>query len=337
MYFIENLSSPYVVSFLVAALFSAIVFLLNKNYSFDISSSQIFKVVFIFVSLSLGFRAGTGFSAGNVQVTSFWDSLFILSIVTTFGIVFSYLILKRVKKFDEKDALLLASTFGSSSIITFGLAVIFLDTQGFFFSAQNIILVAIFEIPIVLFTYFFVKVGFKSKNVKIKDLRLAISNCLVNGSSVYLLAGFLIAYVPGNESFEQIQYLFISPFEFSFTIFYALIGIWFSNLLIKQEGLSFKLISFSIFTPVISALLVLLISSYFTPYYVDIFLLMVIASSSSIFAVPVASKFLLQKANLTNALFASSVIAFPLNIALIPVYFHFAEKVLIDKLSLIGF
>jgi hypothetical protein len=330
----ENLVfSPYFISFVVSLFFALVVFLLNKKLEFS-SNNVIFKSIFIFLCLSLGFRAGTGFVLENEQLSNVLDNLFFLLCVQVSMLFVSLICLKYLGKFNDKDSLFVATTIGSSSFVLFALTVALLDSNGLFFSA-NIILLAVFvEIPIVILCYFILKFYLKSKIINSKDLSKAVSSVIVNGAFVYVLAGFLISIISKNNYFEDINYYFISPFSFALTLFYGVIGIWFAKIIADLKRINLKFFIFCTFFSILSAMAIFALCLYFTvPYFIDTFLLMVIVSSSSMFAVPLATKILLPSADMDKTLYANNLLLFPVNIVLIHFYFYFAESYLVKYLD----
>lgn len=330
----ENLFfSPYIVSFLISLFFALIVFLLNKKLEFG-SDNLIFKGIFIFLCLSLGFRAGTGLVLENEQLSNVLDNLLILFFVQILALSISLICLKYLGKFSDRDSLFVATTIGSSSFVLFVLTVALLDGKGLFFSAHIILLSVFIEIPIIIFCYLILKVYLKSKIIGLKDLSKAVSTVITNGAFVYVLAGFLISTTTASNYFEEINYYFISPFSFVLTLFYGLLGVWFAKVVTDLQKFNLKFLIISTLFSIFSAALVFAICAYFTiPYFIDTFLLMVIVSSSSMFAVPFAAKILLPSADLDKTLYASNVLLFPVNIALIHFYYYFAETYLMRYLD----
>lgn len=281
------------------------------------------KLFSLYLLLSIGFKGGIELIKSGVGQD-------VLSIITAailmacFVPVYTFFILKI--KLDVYNAAAIAATFGSISAVTFITASSFLDELGIAFGGYMVAALALMESPAIIVGLLLVKLFTANSNEDGSNdfswsevLQEAFFN-----SSVFLLLGSLsIGFLTGEKGEKMLA-------PFTQEIFYGVLAFFLLDMglvaakRIKDVGKTgFFLVSFSILTPILNAVIGIAIARILNISQGDALLFSVLCASASYIAVPAAMRLTVPEANPSLYVTAALAVTFPFNIIVgIPLYLY---------------
>ncbi|WP_246942051.1 sodium-dependent bicarbonate transport family permease [Bacillus pinisoli] len=250
-------------------------------------------------------------------------------------------ILKRLKV-DFPNAIAIAATYGSISIVTYGAGISFLDQVGTSYEGFMNALVVLMESPAILLSLFLLKAAEKSKQVPaVQAHQLGIQPSLfqfvdkevlresIFGKSILLLTGsLLIGFFLGEEAVPKVKPLFFDLYSSILILFLLNMGLIAGARLpeVKKHGIG--LLLFGLFAPLLYGTIGILTGGLIGLSIGGTMLLGVLAGSASYIAAPAALKTSVPEANPSLYLGLSLGVTFPFNLIVgIPVYYELAKWV----------
>ncbi|TFE01333.1 sodium-dependent bicarbonate transport family permease [Jeotgalibacillus sp. R-1-5s-1] len=325
----QNLLSP-VVLFFVLGIIAALV---KSDLAFPKALSDALS---IYLLIAIGLKGGI--ELANYSIESVFapilGALFLGGIIPllTLGAM-------RMIGMDLKNAIGLAATYGSISIVTYGAAVAFMDQTGTSYEGFMNALVVLMESPAILVSLLLLKVLENKKELTGYAQRagfVAFPTGLIDkevireslfGKSVLLLMGSLfIGLVLGESAIPTVKPLFIDLYSSILILFLLNMGLIAGKRLpeIKQYG--FKLLAFGMVAPLVFGTIGVVVGSLVGLSLGGTALMGVLAGSASYIAAPAALKTSVPEANPSIYLGLSLGITFPFNLIIgIPVYFEIAK------------
>ncbi|MDT8859830.1 sodium-dependent bicarbonate transport family permease [Alkalihalobacillus sp. MEB130] len=328
---IQNLLSP-VVLFFVLGLLAA---MLKSDLKFP---SALSETLSIFLLVAIGLKGGielSKYSFGEV-ISPVLGTLFlgsILPIVT--------LLLLKVIKLDKKNAIALAATYGSVSIVTYGAAISFLDQIGTSYEGFMNAMVVLMESPAIIISLILLKVmeQKKSGSVPYSTKTIAFASPATSwidkdvlkealfGKSILLLLGSLtIGLIAGEHALPAVQPLFIDLYSSVLILFLLSMGLTAGERLpeIRKHGI--QLFLFGIIMPIIGGILGVAVGAAIGLSLGGTTLMGVLAGSASYIAAPAALRTSIPDANPSIYLGLALGVTFPFNLIIgIPLYYQFAQ------------
>lgn len=279
-----------------------------------------YEVLSIYLLLSIGIKGGIELSHSNLStvVAPAIGTILLGGIIT----VIAYLILDYVLDFKKKNAIAIATHYGSVSAVTFAVVLSYLENLGVKYEEFMTVLLVLLETPAIIVGVFMARVlGNQEAGKKFKK-RQVFHEVFVSKSILLMLGGLGIGIYIGYSENTQLNTFFLGLFKGFLAIFMLQMGIVASSRIadLKQAGL--QLIIFGVTMPLISAML-----GIFTAWICGLgmggaTILATLAASASYIAAPAAVKIAIPEANLTYCLTASLGITFPFNIIFgIPLYY----------------
>ncbi|MBU8908837.1 sodium-dependent bicarbonate transport family permease [Desertibacillus haloalkaliphilus] len=328
----ENLLSP-VVLFFVLGLIAAIF---KSDLTFPKGLSEALS---IYLLVAIGLKGGIELSNYTLEavIQPIAGTLF-LGIATP---ILTLIILRFTLKLDINNAIGLAATYGSVSIVTYGAALSFLENHSIGYESFMNAMVVLMEIPailVALFIYGAIKTTKKQPMAPTKQVGITATPGLswidkdvlkesFFGKSVLLLVGSLfIGLIVGKDGLPVIEPLFIDLYNSVLMLFLLNMGIMAGERLdlIKKHGI--KLVLFGICIPILYGVIGVLVGYAVNLSLGGMTLMGVLAASASYIAAPAALKTSVPHANPSIYLGLALGITFPFNLILgIPIYFTVAQ------------
>ncbi|MUK90389.1 sodium-dependent bicarbonate transport family permease [Ornithinibacillus sp. L9] len=326
----ENLLSPVVLFFvlgIVAALFKS-----DLKIPHGLSEG-----LSIYLLIAIGLKGGIELSHYSLEsvIGPILGAIFlgiIIPIITLF-------ILKFINM-DLKNSIGLAATYGSISIVTYGAAVSFLESNSISYEGFMNALVALMESPAILVSLLMLKVvenkdnisgnstqrvGFISQPLQLIDKRVVKES--IFGKSILLLMGsLLIGIILGESAVPMVKPLFIDLYNSVLILFLLNMGIITGQRLpeVKKHGV--KLLLFGLTTPLLFGTLGVLVGNLVGLSLGGATLMGVLAGSASYIAAPAALKTSVPEANPSIYLGLALGVTFPFNLIIgIPMYYEIAK------------
>ena len=278
--------------------------------------------------ISIFLLFGIGLKGGHALKETTFDSFVMPALATlALGIaipVIAYFTLKLVHTIADVDRGAIAAHYGSTSLVTFSAALLFLENSGIKVEGFATALLTIMEIPGIIVGVY---LGSRQRD---KNLQWGKTlHEVITGKTILLLVGGLVI----GAVTTQAGYLKVSPFFIDLqsgflTLFLLHLGYlagsnWGE---IRKVGLRVGL--FALVFPVFAGSLGVVTGVAVGLSLGGATILGVLCASASYIAAPAAVSIGLPKANAPLALMSSIGVTFPFNLLLgIPLYLEIAEKV----------
>lgn len=278
--------------------------------------------------ISIFLLFGIGLKGGHALKETTFDSFVMPALATlALGIaipVIAYFTLKLVRTIADVDRGAIAAHYGSTSLVTFSAASLFLENSGIKVEGFATALLTIMEIPGIIVGVY---LGSRQRD---KNLQWGKTlHEVITGKTILLLVGGLVI----GAVTTQAGYLKVSPFFIDLqsgflTLFLLHLGYlagsnWGE---IRKVGLRVGL--FALVFPVFAGSLGVVTGVAVGLSLGGATILGVLCASASYIAAPAAVSIGLPKANAPLALMSSIGVTFPFNLLLgIPLYLEIAEKV----------
>jgi hypothetical protein len=282
---------------------------------------SVYQGLSIYLLLGIGIKGGVALSEANLSEV--W-----LPILGTLalGIVIpllAFFLLGTVTKLDTVNKGALAAHYGSTSLVTFSAALIFVESQNISYEGFVTTLLAILEVPGIIIGLLLASRGLN------RGLRWGEESLreIVTSKSIVLLAGGLfLGFVTGANGYAKIEPFFGGLFTGILALFLLEMGIVAGRRLPDVKKAGFGLVLFSIGFPIFSGSLGVLVGELTGLSLGGSVILGVLAASASYIAAPAAVRLALPEASPGVYLTASLAITFPFNLVFgIPIMFAIGQ------------
>jgi len=279
-----------------------------------------YQLISIYLLFGIGLKGG--YALKDVSFSSFW-----IAAVTTLalGVVIplcAYVALKLIKKLSPIDRGAIAAHYGSTSLVTFSAALLFLENNGLEVEGYATALLTLLEIPgLIVGVYLGSRFGHKQVAWNKTLMEVA------TGKTVLLLVGgLIIGSITSINGYEKVTPFFIDLLNGFLVLFLLHLGYlagsnWFE---IKKVGA--PLAVFGTLFPLTAGALGVSAGTFIGLSVGGAAILGVLCASASYIAAPAAVGIGLPEANASLALTSSIGITFPFNLVLgIPIYTEIAR------------
>jgi hypothetical protein len=315
-YFIfANLFNPVILFFILGI----IAGLLKSDLELP---SGVSKFLHVYLLIAIGFKGGV--SINEISILS--DSI-IFTILAGISVSFilpfiAYKLLSITSNLDRYTIAAVAASYGSVSIVTFMAATNFLNSNQVSYVGYIIVILALMEVPAIFSGLILANRDNISKMKLFKQI-------LTSSSILLLFGGLIIGWVTGKNGLDSMKGFIVDPFQGMLAIFLLDMGLVVSKNINKKNLFNFPVLAFSIYMPMIGAVLGLFVSKIIGLDVGTGLLFITLCASSSYIAVPAAMKMTLPQANASIYIPMSLSITFPFNIIFgIPFYYIIAKLVL---------
>lgn len=309
-----NLLSPMVLAFGLG--------LLAKAIKSDLKLPDgLYTSLSIYLLFAIGLKGGVALSTTTPsQILSPALATFLLGIITA---IIAYLAARKVGKVNKIDSASLAAHFGSVSAVTFIAAETFAASQGLKTEGFMSALVAVLEIPAILFA-----VGYLGRQKGANTLKEVTRELATSKTVVLLVGGMIIGILTGPNGMSQVKPLFGDLFKGALTIFLLEMGLvagkHFADL--KKHAVFLPL--FGTLVPLINGTLGVFAGALAGLSPGGAGILGAMAASASYIAAPAAVRIALPQANPSMYLTAALAVTFPFNLTIgIPLFQTLANAV----------
>jgi uncharacterized protein len=308
----QNLLTPVILAFVLGV----VATLVKSDLRFP---EELYTALSIYLLLAIGLKGGAELSATPLAV--FWKPALATLFLGLATPVWSYVILKKVGRFNTPDAAAVAAHYGSVSVVTFIASLTFLDVIGVEYPLYMATLVAILEVPAIVVA------------LVIARLRMAgatrwgeVFHEILSGRSILLLVGgLIIGFLGGHRGLAEVEAFFVWPFKGILVLFLLEMGMVAARRLREVAKAGLFLVAFGIFMPIVHGLLGVLLGQMVGLDLGGATIMGVMAASASYIAAPAAIRIALPQANPGYYLTATLGITFPFNLTVgIPLYYGMA-------------
>jgi hypothetical protein len=234
--------------------------------------------------------------------------------------IYTFFILKI--KLDSANAAAIAAAYGSISAVTFITASSFLEKLHISYGGHMVAALALMESPAIVVGLILVRV-FKEKNGKEEAFSWSkvLHEAFLNGSVFLLVGSVIIGMLTGEKGWEKLEPFTQGIFYGALTFFLLDMGLVAAKRIRELGNTGPFLIGFSVFIPVINAMVGILIAKVLGFEQGNALLFAVLCASASYIAVPAAMRMTVPEANPSLYVSMALALTFPFNIIIgIPLY-----------------
>jgi hypothetical protein len=309
-----NLTSPPVLAFLLGLVATAI--------GGDLRLPEpVYQLLTFYLLLGIGIKGGVALSeapAGEVIVP--------VLVTLALGIaipLLAYVILRVMTRLGPVDRGAIAAHYGSTSLVTFTAATVFLTSAGIAYEGFVTTLLAVLEVPAIV-----IGLMLAGRHTKRAASWSESFREILTGRSVLLLVGGLVlGFVTGAAGYAKVEPFFGGMFTGVLTLFLLEMGVIAARRLRDLPRAGVGLGVFAVAFPLVSGTLGIVAGLAAGLSTGGAAMLGVLAASASYIAAPAAVRLALPEANPGFYLTTSLGITFPFNLVVgIPLYLAIAQS-----------
>jgi hypothetical protein len=234
----------------------------------------------------------------------------------------AFTFLKLARGLNNVDRGSIAAHYGSTSLVTFSAAILFLESNSIFVEGFAPALLTIMEIPGLIVGIFLASRSLTSKVGWAETMR----EVLLGKTVLLLIGGLAIGFITSNQGYEKVSPFFVDLLSGFLVLFLIHLGYLAGSSFVEIKSVGRPLVIFAILFPILSGAIGVTAGSLIGLSVGGATMLGVLSASASYIAAPAAVSVALPQASKTIALMSSIGITFPFNLILgIPIYYRFAE------------
>ena len=281
---------------------------------------QIYQFLSIYLLFGIGLKGGH--SLKSVSFEEILTPAVTTIIAGALIPVLAYLSLRFVRALSVMDRGAIAAHYGSTSLVTFSAALLFLESNSIFVEGFAPALLTLMEIPGLIVGIY---LGSRTPGSEVKWSE-TLKEVLLGKTVLLLFGGLFIGAVSSNEGYEKVSPFFVGLLSGLLVLFLLHLGYLAGFNFSEVRKVGKPLIIFGLLFPVIVGVMGVALGSAIGLSVGGATILGVLCASASYIAAPAAVGVALPKANATLALMSSIGVTFPFNLIIgIPVYFKVAE------------
>ncbi|MFM2353226.1 MAG: hypothetical protein RLZZ608_632 [Actinomycetota bacterium] len=264
----------------------------------------------IYLLLAIGVKGGVA-----LRSASFGEVIGPVLLALVLGMVIpvvAYGALRVMSRLGPLDRGSVAAHYGSTSLVTFTAALVFLETSGVAYPGYAPTLLTVLEIPGIV-----VGILLASRAAKGPVKWAGALHEVLAGKSIVLLAGGLVlGFAIGDAGYAGVQGFFDEPFRGVLALFLLGLGIEAGQRLGSLREAGPGLLVFAALFPFVVGGAVVALSVVLGMGQGGAVVLAILCASASYIAAPAALRFAFPEANLAIPLAASIGVTFPINLVL---------------------
>lgn len=277
------------------------------------------KLFSLYLLMAIGFKGGYELAESGInnQIALTLIASVVMACIVP---IYTFFILKI--KLDSANAAAIAAAYGSISAVTFITASSFLEKIHISYGGHMVAALALMESPAIVVGLILVRV-FKEKNGKEEAFSWSkvLHEAFLNGSVFLLVGSVIIGMLTGEKGWEKLEPFTQGIFYGALTFFLLDMGLVAAKRIRELSKTGPFLIGFSVFIPVINAMVGILIAKVLGFEQGNALLFAVLCASASYIAVPAAMRMTVPEANPSLYVSMALALTFPFNIIIgIPLY-----------------
>jgi uncharacterized protein len=289
------------------------------------------KLFSLYLLISIGFKGGHELADSGVDFNiaiTLLASIIMASIVP----IYTFFILRI--KLDIYNAAAIAATYGSISAVTFITASSFLEKLDIAYGGHMVAALALMESPAIIVGIILIKMYAPKAKLTISNSDAetdqeqadfswgeVFREAFLNASVLLLIGSLIIGVLTGDEGWKKLEPFTQGIFYGALTFFLLDMGLVAAKKIQDLSKTGSFLIAFSVFIPIINALIGIGIARVLAFTVGDALLFAVLCASASYIAVPAAMRMTVPEANPSLYVSMALALTFPFNIIVgIPLY-----------------
>jgi hypothetical protein len=234
----------------------------------------------------------------------------------------AFIILKVIKGLNDIDRGSIAAHYGSTSLVTFSAAILFLESNSIFVEGFAPALLTLMEIPGLIAGIYLASRSMATKVSWAETMK----EVLLGKTVLLLIGGLFIGFITSAEGYEKVSPFFVQLLSGFLVLFLLHLGYMAGANFSEVKKVGAPLAVFGILFPILSGAIGVSAGTLIGLSVGGSTMLGVLCASASYIAAPAAVSVALPTASPTIALMSSIGITFPFNLIVgIPIYFRFAE------------
>ncbi len=282
---------------------------------------QVYQMISIFLLFGIGLKGGNALR--DVSLESF-----AIPALATIGLgilipILAYLSLKLVRAINDLDRGAIAAHYGSTSLVTFSAALLFLENSGIEVEGFATALLTIMEVPgIVVGVY----LGSRHRNKSVQWGKTLHE--VVTGKTILLLVGgLIIGGITSDAGFQRVTPFFIDLQSGFLALFLLHLGYLAGSNWGEIKKVGALVGVWALIFPILAGTIGVFVGTLVGLSIGGATTLGVLSASASYIAAPAAVSVGLPEANAPLALMSSIGVTFPFNLLVgIPLYLEIARK-----------
>ena len=288
------------------------------------SDVRVPDAIYQFLSIYLLF--GIGLKGGHSLKSTPFADLVVPAAATIFcGVLIpllAFIFLKLARGLNNIDRGSIAAHYGSTSLVTFSAAILFLESNSVFVEGFAPALLTLMEIPGLIVGIFLASRSLTSKVGWAETLR----DVLLGKTVLLLVGGLFIGFITSGQGYEKVSPFFVDLLSGFLVLFLIHLGFMAGSNFFEIKSVGTPLVVFAILFPILAGAIGISAGSLIGLSVGGATMLGVLCASASYIAAPAAVSVALPQASPTIALMSSIGVTFPFNLILgIPIYYRFAE------------
>ncbi len=316
----ENLVTPFTLFFLLGILAGVVKSSLTIPETVSTS-------IALYLMIAIGYRGGAELSHNG------FDGSVVLACVAAAALgaflpCVAFVLLRWTTRVNTATAAGIAAHYGSVSAVTFAATMAILVRQGEYFEPYAVALMAVMEAPAILTGLALARLDRQSFATDDGEsvARTTLREVLLHGSVFLLLGSFVVGWLTGDKSTEDLEFVFVKPFNGVLCVFLLEIGLLVAERLRDLKELRWPLIAFGLYMPLIGAGAGLAVAALLGFSVGGATLLAVLGGSASYIVVPAVMRDALPEVSPALYMTLSLGITFPFNLIVgIPLYQNLAR------------
>jgi hypothetical protein len=284
---------------------------------------QVYQFISIYLLFGIGLKGGhslQGASLSEVLAPSF--ATIILGCIIP---AVAFASLRWVSKLTEIDRGAIAAHYGSTSLVTFSAALVFLENSGIEFEGYATALLTIMEIPGIIIGIY---LGSRHRNSKV-SWRETLTEVLTGKTIMLLVGGLVIGLLTTQTGYETVSPFFIGLLSGILALFLMHLGFVAGSNWNEIKAVGLPMAVFAILFPIFAGTLGIIAGGLVGLSLGGAIVLAVLCASASYIAAPAAVSVALPEAKASLALVSSIGVTFPFNLIIgIPLYVEIAKFIL---------
>lgn len=281
---------------------------------------SVMKFLTFYLLLAIGIKGGVSLQKSELSEVA-WPVIatIVLGVVLP---IFAFALLRFLTSLDRQDRGAIAAHYGSTSLVTFTAALVFLETANIFVEGYVVTLLAVMEVPGII-------VGLMlagSHSRKPRELLASAREVLTSPSIVLLVGGVVIGYAAGPDRYKSAEPFFSDIFIGMLSLFLLQMGVTVAKRISSFASAGPGLVLFAVLFPLVAGSAGVIAGSAVGLGVGGAAMLGVLCASASYIAAPAAVRLALPNANEGLAITCGLAVTFPLNmIAGIPMMVFLAR------------
>ncbi|MGL4521664.1 MAG: sodium-dependent bicarbonate transport family permease [Bacilli bacterium] len=311
---IANLLSPMVLFFVIGI----IAVVVNSDLKIP---TAIYTGYTMIILLTIGIKGGK--QLRQIEISEVIIPLTLAVFLTIFMFGVTFVLLNKVFRFSDTNALAVAAHYGSVSAVTFAAGISFLEKSNVPYEAYVSTLLVIMEGPAIILAIIFYNM---KKGLSNQSLGPVVKEAFFGKSIFLLIGGLLIGLIADKQTLTLIQPVFGDMFYGLLCIFLLHMGMMAANQFGALKNQKWYTFSFAFILPIFGGLIGVILASTFGMSVGGAFMMGTLTGSASYIAAPASISHAIPEANSGIYITSALGLTLPFNLIIgLPLYYYVAS------------